>query len=393
MSKLLNKVAKALADKNKKKTKSQSVFKEMAKAPQHESFLRTKHFDCFVHFENIHFEPPNIMRLEELSEGIEKFLEPYPLLKEYSSFFMGYDSPSYGDLYTEPDFMFAPRTRCELREVGHKIWVFVGYREPCIAEFYYANESKAEAQKIIKQVQSKFEYVKETVHKNKIYLLYRNQGGFYLKDHEISKDFVCDIPLNYGDDFVPIYERLIESLQKETNGLYIMASAPGLGKTSLMKYLIQNLSSQKILFIQPGMSHCLGDAEFLPFLTNQGIQIIFIEDAENALRSREDTGSNGVSTILNMSDGILGDILKIKIFATMNSGKDSIDSALLRPGRLKFFHEFQPLKASEADRLLIKLGREPQGKAMTLAEIYNPKETGIKKKEVRSMNIFGNGRN
>jgi hypothetical protein len=391
MSKLLTKVTKALTEKKKKKNKGQPLFKEMAKAPQHESFLRAKFFDPFIHFENIYFEPPNIMRLDELSEGVEKFLEPYPLLKEYSSFFMGYESPSYGDLQTEPDFMFAPRTRCELREVGHKVWAFVGYRDPCVVEFYYANESKAAAYEIIEEVQRKFEYFKETVHKNKIYLLYRNQGGFYLKDHEISKDFICDISLNYGDDFVPIYQRLMGSLEKETNGLYIMASAPGLGKTSLMKYLIQNLSTQKILFIQPGMSHCLGDAEFLPFLTNQNIQIIFIEDAENALRSREETGSNGVSTILNMSDGILGDILKIKIFATMNSGKDSIDSALLRPGRLKFFHEFKPLKANEADRLLVKLGREPMGKAMTLAEIYNPEETGVKKKVERSMNIFGNG--
>ena len=365
----------------------------MAESKKTETFLQTKHFNAFVHFQNEFSEPPNIARLEELSDEIEGFFAPYPILKEYSAYLMPFDPPSYGQLYLEPDLMFSNRTRCELREVSEKVWAFIGYRDPCLIEFYYANESKEAAKKIIDEVQAKFKYVKETIHTNKIYLLYQSTSGFYLKAHEISKDFVCDIPLNYGDDFVPIYERLTASLEKEKSGLYVMASAPGMGKTSLMKYMIQNLSSQKIVFLPPGMSHCLADPSFLPFISEQNVNVVFIEDAENALRSREDTGSNGVSTILNMSDGILGDILKIKIFATMNSGKDSIDSALLRPGRLKFFHEFKPLKASEADRLLVKLGGEPLGKAMTLAEIYNPDDTGIKKKVERSMNAFGQGRN
>ena len=58
------------------------------------------------------------------------------------------------------------------------------------------------------------------------------------------------------------------------------------------------------------------------------------EDAEKVIGDRQNSGSSvGVSNLLNLSDGILGDILNIHVIATFNMDKERIDSALLRKGR------------------------------------------------------------
>ena len=63
--------------------------------------------------------------------------------------------------------------------------------------------------------------------------------------------------------------------------------------------------------------------------------VLVIEDAERVISDRQGHGSSaGVSNILNLTDGILGDCLNIQIIATFNMARERIDSALLRKGRL-----------------------------------------------------------
>lgn len=98
-----------------------------------------------------------------------------------------------------------------------------------------------------------------------------------------------------------------------------------------------------------------------------------IEDAEKVLLSRDmnEGSSQGVSSLLNISDGILGDCLNIQVICTFNTKKDKIDSALLRDGRLIALHEFGLLTSDESNKLLQHLGKDHVATApMTLASIY-----------------------
>ena len=62
-------------------------------------------------------------------------------------------------------------------------------------------------------------------------------------------------------------------------------------------------------------------------------KILIIEDAERVISDRESNGSPaGVSNILNLTDGILGDCLNIQVIATFNMKREKIDQALLRKG-------------------------------------------------------------
>jgi ATP-dependent 26S proteasome regulatory subunit len=128
-----------------------------------------------------------------------------------------------------------------------------------------------------------------------------------------------------------------------------------------------------------------------PFLIQNSNSILFIEDAERVITDRNNGGANGVSNILNITDGILSDILKIQIVATFNMDKAKIDSALLRKGRLIAEHKFDALPIEDANNLIKHLGKDYVAtKPMTLTEIYNLEETEYKSEDKYSPIGFNN---
>jgi len=121
----------------------------------------------------------------------------------------------------------------------------------------------------------------------------------------------------------------------------------------------------------------------IPFLIDNSDSILFIEDAERVITDRNTGGTAGVSNILNITDGILSDMLNIQIVATFNMDKKKIDEALLRKGRLIAEHKFDKLSIEESNKLVnhLKIKDFVATKPMTLTEIYNVNEEEFKSEE------------
>ena len=100
--------------------------------------------------------------------------------------------------------------------------------------------------------------------------------------------------------------------------------------------------------------------------------VFVLEDCETLLTDRMATGNHLLSTILNLSDGILGDGLNIKFICTFNADIAKLDKAILRKGRLKYKYEFKALTPEKTQELAKELGKDiPEGESLTVAEIYN----------------------
>lgn len=207
-----------------------------------------------------------------------------------------------------------------------------------------------------------------------ITLIGKNNHGFEAFSKPIKKydtEFSLDF---YNEDFSMISKGILSKLDKnDINGLILLHGGIGTGKTNYIKYLIGNLK-KKVFYVPPDIIPALSDPSFIKFVsyTLQN-SVLIIEDAENVLKSREGGGNHAVSNILNMSNGILGDILNICIICTFNCDKELIDKALLRPGRLIASYEFKELSLEKTNNLLEKLYGEAahSDKPMTLAEIFN----------------------
>lgn len=232
-------------------------------------------------------------------------------------------------------------------------------------------------------------FVISDMDKHQVSILLKTEYGLDSTPCDVKLPKDLDLDANYGEGFKEKTTALETLLNKGESGLVLFHGAAGTGKSTFIKYL-STKSNREFIYIPVGMVGLLAAPDMLGFLTSKKGCVLVLEDAEKAVRSRED-GDNGdiTATILNMTDGILGNILNIAIIATYNASRETVDKALLRKGRLTFEHEFGPLSAADADRLLAHLGQPKQGKSMTLAEIYYLEtDNGHREKERRTMGFF-----
>ncbi len=186
-----------------------------------------------------------------------------------------------------------------------------------------------------------------------------------------------DLALHYGNDFVLWEAELIQRLQSQTNGLVVLRGDPGVGKSSFLRHLIARLAKTHRAFLVP-TSHfgMLSSPEMPGFWAGLNYRsnlqnVVLLEDAEALLGRRDGTNDAQVSNLLNMSDGLLGDSMKVQIIATVNASLDRLDPAITRRGRLTGYRQFRRLTRPEALRLStaknLTLG---DGHEFSLADIY-----------------------
>ena len=231
----------------------------------------------------------------------------------------------------------------------------------------------------------------ELKNQGSIYMLTNTYGDLTLSAMPLKK-VTTDLSLNYGEEFNEVNNYIVESLNTKTSGLYLLHGIPGTGKSSYIKHLLSGIIDRKIAYVPVGLLNQLVSPDFLPLLMDNKDIILVIEDAEQALLSRETAGNAAlVQTLLNLTDGIIGEALNISVIATFNTEREKLDTALLRKGRLKKSYEFHPLSKDNAIKLAESLGKVAANidGPMTLADIYNLEEiTGYSEPEQKRVGFF-----
>ena len=244
-------------------------------------------------------------------------------------------------------------------------------------------------------------FIVKTV-KGKVHIFIKNQYGDYdFEPISVDSNPDLDLTLNYGEAFNEINETMINRLNEKPSGLYMFHGSPGTGKTTYIKYLTNKIDRDFIYVPTNMLEYFTTDPNSLSILLRKPNSILVLEDAEKAIMKREDTGGNSpVSSLLNLSDGIMSDIMKTAIILTYNCPKQDIDEALRRKGRLQMDYEFGLLKKNDAIKLAQSLNfpqefiDEEIKEDMSLADIYNLK-TKVdfqEKKEEKSDRIIGFGK-
>lgn len=191
---------------------------------------------------------------------------------------------------------------------------------------------------------------------------------------------ICSAPLGYAsvpydaDNYDPTIHPQLKAIGEDlfdpfpSGRLSILEGSPGCGKTFFLRSIVGAAPHAQFVFIPPAMIPSLGDPTLISALQDMTHQptpyeeestcypiVLLVEDADSILCRRGLDNMPSVSSILNLTSGIMGDLLDVRVIATTNADKSDIDHALLRSERLAHYVQVPPITHDHATRLLTKL--------------------------------------
>ncbi|MBX3744309.1 MAG: AAA family ATPase [Verrucomicrobiae bacterium] len=188
----------------------------------------------------------------------------------------------------------------------------------------------------------------------------------------------ASLALHYGEDMIEFEKSFTKALEKGVRGVSIFRGEPGTGKTTYIRHLMARFRESHRFYYLPIHAHLsLGAPSMVDFWTGElkahpgANRVVVLEDAEESLMNRGPGNKEQVSTLLNVADGLLGEMLRVHLICTVNCPMERLDPAIIRPGRLVASREFRRMNSADARRLAEtrRLHLPPQAD-YSLAEIY-----------------------
>jgi ATP-dependent 26S proteasome regulatory subunit len=213
----------------------------------------------------------------------------------------------------------------------------------------------------------------------RVKMLATSPNGVELIDiGRVDQELVQD---NYEEEVQNAYEFIKEDLCTSTPSgrIILLDGEPGTGKSFFIRGLVSEIDAW-FVYVPAGMVGGLSGPNMVKVLNNSDRGnddkklplILIVEDADTSLVKRAKGDKNQLAELLNMSDGIFGELADIRIIASTNASRMEIDDAIVRPGRLSKHVHFDKLSAGQASGVYKRLtGNDLEdGKPHTLAEVY-----------------------
>ncbi len=198
-----------------------------------------------------------------------------------------------------------------------------------------------------------------------VYTIQPGANGLQLAASKVSLEDGIEIS-QYSHSIQKQYRQLVKHLRKDKKGLSLLSGEPGTGKTTLIRKLMIDVrnAGKKFIFLNAQNAEILGNPSIFALLTNNPDNIIILEDCESAVGRRVNTGEGDqfsnrsavTANLLNLTDGILADIVRTQVIMTMNTDENTIDPAFLRKGRLCNKLKFEKHTEDEANNFLHQKG-------------------------------------
>ena len=199
--------------------------------------------------------------------------------------------------------------------------------------------------------------------KNRAYVLEQTSGGFNFRPYPINMRELIE------ENYMPSVSEQLPQLYAVVNSedpfgrLAILEGAPGGGKTSLIRGMMNEFGKPKFVVVPPYLVSHLNSPSMISSLVAEQAHdprplVLVLEDADSCLVKRGGDNMSNISAVLNLADGILSDTLDIRMVATTNADRVDLDPALERNGRIGAYIQVPPLSMERAVSILGRLTNE-----------------------------------
>lgn len=326
-------------------------------------------------FTSIYMEDKDVViqidKLKDFEKCDDYFTVEYS--KKYNKFYE--DEMCYFHKKLEIFILLSRNLTDEYDDQAFEEWVFR------VTYIYYDNSNSKARENLSELLEN---YLEKYVSKeSKISILLRNQQWIELKTHTIHPHKI-NFETMYNDDFIDVHHQIKEKISEENKGIVLLHGVAGSGKTNYIKWLTGQVPNKKFIFVPTTMIPSLTDPSFLTILIENKNSVLVLEDCENYIseRSTLDANTDVVSSILNLADGVLSDIMECQFICTFNSDISKIDTALLWKWRLIAEYKFRELTIEKSQKFLKSIGKKAKiNKPYTLAELTNIDNKEFKEKD------------
>ena len=228
------------------------------------------------------------------------------------------------------------------------------------------------------------------------YMLRKDSDGFSI-EKIANKSAALDeesLQICYGADSPAWVGEFAKNTQAKSGGITILDGPPGTGKSTLIAELMRRLYQTHVFYVLPvGQHESLSHPGMVEFWQEQNgshpneVKVVIMEDAEKILFQRRSDNNESVSALLNIADGLMGQMLRVHVLCTLNHGMEQLDPAILRPGRLRSYRYVGLLTRASAEKLAAKhklpFAADENRNHYSLAEVFHGKV--YKQKTVKTM--------
>lgn len=197
-----------------------------------------------------------------------------------------------------------------------------------------------------------------------------------------DKEIKIDYNLHYGKGFKDYYKKLIKTMKERNSGITLFYGIEGGGKSFLIKRLCIDVDNKAFIYLPNSFISEIGTPKFNYILTiiknnlpDKNV-VVVIEDADEYLMNKEDGSlikNSVMSSISNITDGILTDFYNIQFVLTFNyNSLTDMPKSILRSNRVIAAKKFNKLSIENCNKIFIKYkSKFKTDKELSLAEVFS----------------------